>query len=322
MPLLTYSSFAGNRLLKGKHVETVMPALFRSLSIPYVRERRTLSDGDFLDLDWITAGNSKLLVLFHGLEGSSNSQYIKGMARYFFAKGWDVCAVNFRTCSGEMNTVLRTYHSGATDDVNEVMQYLASHHHYKLMVAGGFSLGGNVLLKYLGEQLYRLPSMLKAAFAFSVPCDLAASSSQMASFENTIYMKRFLKSLTCKMKHKATQFQGVLQTDGIDEMRTFAEFDNLFTAPINGFIDAADYYAQCNALQFLPGIQLPTLLVNALNDPFLTPSCFPAQLSATHPHLYLEIPKYGGHVGFANRFPNESYWSEQRAFEFITRFCT
>lgn len=322
MPLLTHPSFRGNRLLKGKHAETIMPALFRSISVPYVRERFTLSDGDFLDLDWLTQGSSKLLVLFHGLEGSSNSQYIKGMARIFSAKGWDVCAMNFRTCSGEMNTVLRTYHSGATDDVNEVMQYLASKHNYSTMVAGGFSLGGNVLLKYLGEQLFPLPPQLKAAFAFSVPCDLAASSVEMASFENSIYMKRFLKSLTYKMKYKAEQFQGALRTDGIDKMRTFTEFDNLFTAPINGFADATDYYAKCSSLQFLPAIQLPTLLVNAQNDPFLTPSCFPAELASAHPYLYLEMPRYGGHVGFSNRFPNESYWSEQRAFEFITPFCT
>lgn len=322
MPLLTQSSFTGNRLLRGKHVETIVPALFRTISLPYKRERVVLSDGDFLDLDWLQHGNHKVLILFHGLEGSSDSQYIKGMARHFSAQGWDICAMNFRTCSGEMNKALRTYHSGATDDVNEIMQHLLSHYPYKTMAAGGFSLGGNVLLKYLGEQLFTLPPTLKAAFAFSVPCDLAASSTEMARIENTLYMQRFLKSLRYKMKYKAAQFKGQIKTDGINTMRTFTQFDNLFTAPINGFRDAADYYAKCNSLQFLPGITIPTLFVNAQNDPFLTPSCFPTELAASHPYLYLETPKYGGHVGFAERLPNETYWSEPRAFEFITRFCT
>ncbi|MES2780883.1 MAG: alpha/beta fold hydrolase [Bacteroidota bacterium] len=322
MPLITTPSFAGNQWLKGKHVDTILPALFRDISIPYIRERIVLSDGDFLDLDWLKNGNSKVLVLFHGLEGSSNSQYIKGMSRYFSAKGWDVCAMNFRTCSGEMNTVLRTYHSGATDDVNEVMQYLLSQYKYNTMIAGGFSLGGNVLLKYLGEQLFEPPPILRTAFAFSVPCDLASSSSKMATLENAVYMRRFLKSLRYKMKYKAAQFEGQMNTDGIDRMRTFTEFDNIFTAPINGFLDAADYYAKCNSLQFLSGITIPTLLVNAQNDPFLTSLCFPEELASSHTYFHLEMPKYGGHVGFAERFPNESYWSEPRAFEFSTQFCT
>lgn len=322
MPYITHSSFTGNQLIRGKHVETIIPALFRQMMVPYVRERLVLSDGDFLDLDWLKNGNSKLLVLFHGLEGSSDSQYIKGMANHFSANRWDICAVNFRTCSGEMNISLRTYHSGATDDVNDIMQHLVSKYTYTTIAAGGFSLGGNVLLKYLGEQLFTLPSLLKAAFAFSVPCDLAASSAEMARIENTVYMQRFLKSLRYKMKYKATQFKGQLKTDGINTMRTFMQFDNLFTAPINGFDDAQDYYAKCNSLQYLPGITIPTLLVNALNDPFLTPSCFPTELAASHAYLHLETPKGGGHVGFSERFPNETYWSEQRALEFISPFCT
>ncbi|MES2560002.1 MAG: alpha/beta fold hydrolase [Bacteroidota bacterium] len=322
MPLINHSSFSGNKFLRGKHVETIVPALFRTISVPYQRERLVLSDGDFLDLDWIKDGHTKVLLLFHGLEGSSDSQYIKGMGLHFAANGWDICAVNFRTCSGEMNKALRTYHSGATDDVNEVVQHIVALHTYDIMAAGGFSLGGNVLLKYLGEQVFIIPSILKIAFAFSVPCDLAASSSEMARIENTLYMQRFLKSLRYKMKYKANQFKGQLNTDGIYTMRTFTQFDNLFTAPINGFKDAADYYAKCNSLQFLPFIRIPTLMVNALNDPFLTPSCFPEELAASHPYLHLETPEYGGHVGFAERLPNETYWSEQRALEFISGFCT
>lgn len=322
MPLISHSSFLGNSILKGKHVETVLPALLRNLTIPYSRERIILSDGDFLDLDWLRGGHRKVLVLFHGLEGSSNSQYIKGMGRYFSNNGYDICAVNFRTCSGEMNTVLRTYHSGATDDVNDVLQHIVLHNHYSMMALGGFSLGGNVVLKYSGEQVYQLPSILKSAFAFSVPCDLAASSAEMAKLENSLYMKRFMSTLRTKMKHKAQQFKGQINTEGIDSIGTFAAFDNMFTAPMNGFKNAADYYAKCNALQFLKHITIPTLFVNAQNDPFLTPSCFPTELAGKHSYLFLETPRYGGHVGFATRLPNETYWSELRAFEFTNRFCT
>lgn len=322
MPLIRHSSFPGNTLLKGKHIETILPALFRNITVPYVRERIVLTDGDFLDIDWLRGGYQKVLVLFHGLEGSSHSQYIKGMARFYFHNGWDVCAVNFRTCSGEMNTVLRTYHSGATDDVNDVLQHIVSHHTYATMALGGFSLGGNVVLKYLGEQIYKIPSILKVAFAFSVPCDLAASSAEMAKPQNVLYMRRFMKTLTAKMKYKAQQFKEQVKIDDIDSVRTFAEFDNRFTAPINGFKNAADYYDKCNALQFLKHISVPTLFINALNDPFLTPSCFPTELADNHSHLFFETPKYGGHVGFAARLPNETYWSELRAFEFTNRFCT
>lgn len=321
MPLVHPSSFSGNTLFKGKHIETIVPALFRKIDIVYSRERMVLSDGDFLDLDWLRGSHHKVLVLFHGLEGSSNSQYIKGMARFFANNAWDVCAVNFRTCSGEMNTVLRTYHSGATDDVNDVIQHIVAQHTYASMAIGGFSLGGNVVLKYLGERVYTIPSMLKVAFAFSVPCDLAASSAEMAKPQNTLYMRRFLRTLIAKMKYKSQQYKE-LSIEGVDHLRTFEEFDNLFTAPINGFKNAADYYEKCNALQFLEKISLPTLLVNAQNDPFLTPSCFPKELATNHSFLFLESPQHGGHVGFATRLPNERYWSEHRAFEFTNRFCT
>jgi predicted alpha/beta-fold hydrolase len=320
MPLITPSSFSGNKFIKGKHVDTIVPALFRKISVPYKRKRLILKDGDFMDLDWLQEDtNQKILVLFHGLEGSSHSQYMKGMGRYFFDRGWDVCAVNFRSCSGEMNNVLRTYHSGATDDVNEVLQFIVGHYQYACMCIGGFSLGGNVILKYLGEKLFPLPSILKTAFAFSVPCDLESSSTEMARIENVLYMKRFLRSLTVKMQRKVSQFNLQLNTERMHDISNFREFDNRFTAPINGFKDASDYYQKCSSLRFLNNITLPTLLVNAQNDPFLAPQCFPTTIASSHSYLHLEVPEYGGHVGFAERFPNENYWSEQRAFEFTER---
>lgn len=320
MPYLRESSYRGNKWLKGSHLETIVPALFRKLNIAYQRERLILADGDFLDLDFLRNRNSKLLVLFHGLEGSTSSSYIKGMAHKFFSQGWDVCCVNFRSCSGEPNQLLRSYHSGATEDVDAVMQYIKPLGHTTL-AAGGFSLGGNLLLKYLGEGKYAIPQNLIAAFSFSVPVDLAASAQQMSKPSNRIYMYRFLKSLRAKMVQKSIQFPGSVFTDGISSITSFAAFDDRYTAPLNGFKDSADYYATCNSLQFLPHIQLPTLLVNAVNDPFLTDSCFPTELAQHQPFLYFEAPKQGGHVGFSDGFPRGTYWSETRALNFISSFC-
>ncbi len=321
MPYIQPSSFKGNRLTRGKHIDTIVPALFRNVKVNYQRERLELPDGDFVDLDWITHNHKKVLILFHGLEGSSHSQYIKGMASYFSNRGWDICAMNFRSCSGQMNRLAKSYHSGATEDIAFVIQHLVSFSRYDTLIAGGFSLGGNVLLKYLGEQKFEYPASLKAAFAFSVPVDLAASAIEMAKFQNTLYMKRFLKTLQYKMTYKASQFPENINLSGIHKMKTFIEFDDQFTAPINGFKDASDYYAQCNALPFLPHISIPTLLVNAQNDPFLTQSCFPKKLALEHPYVYLETPSYGGHVGFSENLPNKTYWSEARAYAFISTFC-
>jgi predicted alpha/beta-fold hydrolase len=317
MPYLS-TSFTGNRYYKQRHLETIVPALFRKVEVNYKRLQLDLPDTDFIDLDWLKQGSSKLVVLFHGLEGSSGSGYMKGFAQSFFAQGWDVCAVNFRSCSGRMNKLARSYHSGATEDMDVVLASIIKENKHKQIVLGGFSLGGNVLLKYLGEQRYTIPAEVKAAFAFSVPCDLHASALEMAKWQNTLYMKRFLVSLNNKMKLKATQFPDFPSLKGIHTIKTFHQFDNRFNAPVHGFKDAEDYYAQNNSLQFLPAIQLPTLLVNALNDPFLTPSCFPVKVAAHNPHLYLETPAYGGHVGFSNGWPNQTYWSEYRVALYIS----
>lgn len=317
MPHLS-STFTGNRYFKHQHLETILPALFRKVEVHYTRHQLNLPDSDFLDLDWLTCGSSKLVVLFHGLEGSSGSEYIKGFAQSFFAKGWDVCAVNFRSCSGRMNNLARCYHSGATEDVHAVLSSVVQQDAYKHIVLGGFSLGGNVLLKYLGEQRYAIPHQVKAAFAFSVPCDLRGSALQMAKWQNSVYMKRFLRSLNAKMKLKAAQFPDFPDTSNLASIRTFHQFDDRFNAPVHGFLSANDYYAKCNSLQFLAGINLPTLLVNAQNDPFLSPSCFPVEIARNHSHFFFETPTYGGHVGFSEGLPNGTYWSEYRVSVFLS----
>jgi predicted alpha/beta-fold hydrolase len=316
MPVIQ-SSFSGNRVLKNGHAETIMPALFRKVQTAYKRERITLADRDFMDLDWQKQGAKKVLVLFHGLEGSSQSQYIKGFSRFFYDKGYDTCAVNFRSCSGEMNKLLCSYNSGVSDDIAEVLNHISKNNLYEEMYLCGFSLGGNALLKYLGEQSTDVYGKIKKAAAFSVPIDLAASSKVLANLSNKLYMQRFLNSLNAKMKQKSLMFPGTIDVKGIEKIKTFGEWDSKFTAPIHGYKDSADYYAQCNALQFLPKIAVPTILINAKNDPFLSDSCFAYNEAKNSPNFYFEAPKYGGHVGFSMSVPNGRYWSEKKCHDFF-----
>jgi hypothetical protein len=318
MPIIK-SSFDGNKWLKNKHFETILPALFRKVNTNYKRERLELNDGDFMDLDWVkNTSNNKLLILFHGLEGSSQSQYVKGFANYFELKEFDICAVNFRSCSGQNNRLITSYHSGKSDDIELIINHIEQNCNYKSIVLGGFSLGGNVLLKYLGENGGNVLSTIKAAFAFSVPIDLAASSKVLGQPWNKVYMARFLKSLNKKLIEKSVKFPNKINTEGIQKITNFDNWDTRFTSKIHGFENAPHYYRECNSLQYLNEIKIPTLLVNAQNDPFLSPTCFPTELAKNHTYLYLETPKYGGHVGFSYNTINGKYYTEIAAFQFIS----
>lgn len=319
MPYLI-SKFNGNKWNKNKHLETIIPALFRNIPINYTRERLELMDGDFIDLDWKKNNQKNLLILFHGLEGSSNSQYMKGFAKYFKNNGFDICAVNFRGCSGELNRLLSSYHMGISSDIKTVIEHININNSYTNIVLGGFSLGGNVLLKYLGEQNENIDTKISCAFAFSVPIELDSSSKVLSKNWNKPYMIRFLKTLNKKMIAKAIQFPNAIDVKKIHKINNFHDWDTQFTAKMNGFLDAKDYYQKCNSLQFLPNIIIPTLLVNALNDPFLSKKCFPIEFAKNHRFFYLETPKYGGHVGFSINKINGLYYSEMRALEFVSNF--
>jgi predicted alpha/beta-fold hydrolase len=207
---------------------------------------------------------------------------------------------------------------GATDDLHQVVDHVLQQHDYPVIYLIGFSAGGNITLKYLGEAPDTLPPPIKRAVVFSVPCDLKSCSATLSLPENRIYLNRFLKSLKRKLILKARDFPDHLDLKGYEELQSFPDFDNRYTAPMHGFKDAEDYYARCSSRQFLPHIRIPTLLVNALNDPFLSQDCFPEAEAAGNPYLYLEIPKTGGHVGFTQSFWANEYYSEKRAIEFLT----
>ena len=315
MPLVK-STYPVNRWFINGHIETIVPALFRKVSIAYTRERIVTPDGDFLDIDWIKDGSNKLVIITHGLEGSSDRPYIKGMAKVFSKKGYDVLAWNFRGCGGEANRQLRFYHSGATDDLSLLIQHAISQGYDDIYLIG-FSLGGNMTLKYLGEQKDKFRNEIKKAVVFSVPLDLYGSSNEISKVKNVLYAKRFLKNLKKKIRKKASLMPERLTDVGLSQINTMMGFDDQYTAPIHGYDNAIDYYTKCSSIHFLKDIHVPTLIVNARNDSFLSESCYPYEQLKTHPFVHFESPKCGGHCGFPGKDRHGYYWSENRAFGFI-----
>jgi len=297
------------------HLETIYPALLRRVSLKaYTRERIDTPDDDFLDLDWLEQDSQKIAIISHGLEGNSHRPYIKGMAKALSDNGYDVVAWNFRGCGGEMNRQLRFYHSGATDDLHTVVEHVISKQKYKSIDLVGFSLGGNLTLKYLGERV--VPELVNRAVVFSVPMDLKTSCEKISLPANRIYSNRFLRSLKSKVLMKA-RVRKELDVSKIDRIKTLSQFDDRYTAPLHGFADANEYYERCSSLRFVSDIKTPALIINTLNDPFLSEECFPVSLLENHPFVNLQILSRGGHVGFTQFTKNGLYWSEQRALEFL-----
>ena len=317
MPIVP-SAYQAPWFLRNAHAHTIYPVACRKIrDVQYQRERLELADGDFLDLDWARVNGRRAVVIAHGLEGASSGQYVRGMVRAFNRRGWDAVALNFRGCSGEPNRLLRSYHSGATDDLWHAAQQVARGG-YERVALIGFSLGGNVVLKLLGELKEDTPIWLAGAVGISVPCDLKASAMSMARLVNRPYMKRFLLSLRGKLRAKQPRYPVELDDSGYEQLKTFRHFDDRYTAPIHGFRDAEDYWAQCSSRFYLQTIRHPALLLNALDDPFLAPECFPLDLARSHPYLHLEMPAQGGHVGFVGSgLKPDEYYSERRALSFL-----
>ncbi len=272
-----------------------------------------------MDLDWLESNpacdEAHCCLILHGLEGDSQAPYVKSMARSLGKSGYAVGALNLRGCSGEPNRLKRFYHSGDTDGLAFVLDQVSMR--YDRISLVGFSLGGNVLLKYLGEDSARVPKSVRSAAAFSVPCDLAGAADCLEESRNAFYMKRFIKLLGAKLREKEALYPKYSYKKGYYEMKSFHEFDNVYTARLNGFRDAIDYWSQSSCKQFLNRLDCPALLVNARNDPFLSDSCFPREIAQSSSLFHLEIPKSGGHCGFPGRRAPEGYWHERRALSFF-----
>ena len=332
MPLIAPSSYEPPARLWNGHLQTIIPSLFRRVSSNYVRDRIDTPDDDFLDLDWSYGNESRtrtaiekeetvnkpLVILSHGLEGSSTSSYLAGMVHHLTQHGFDCLAWHYRSCSGEMNRQQRFYHIGETGDLHFVIEYalLEGYSEINLM---GFSAGGNVTLKYLGESGKALHPAIKKAVVFSVPVHLMGSARRLEQWDSLVYNYRFNRTLKRKVLEKAALMPGVFPTEAVTKARNVREFDNLFTAPMNGFRDVTDYYTQSSSLQFIPAIAIPTLMISARNDPFLSPECFPDALGRELANVWMEFPEQGGHCGFLSRTGGiqGTYWSEERALAFL-----
>lgn len=319
MPIIRNSSYKKAPFFQfNGHLQTIIPGIFRKVkNVNYQRERLELEDQDFLDLDWINNESQSLVLLSHGLEGNSDRQYIKGAAKLFSRNGWDVLAWNCRSCSGEMNRSSRLYHHGDIEDIGAVINHALRKKEYRNLVLVGFSMGGAMTLNYLGKNGMNIPPQVKAAIAFSTPCDLKEGAEILNLRSNTVYRNRFLRNLKKKILIKGQEFPGLIDLKKLQEIREWRDFDEHFSAPLNNYKDAEDFYFNSSAKNFMEKIQIPTLLVNAQNDPILTPSCTPTFIAKNHPNIFIENPSQGGHCGFM--LPNQEFaWSEIRALEFTS----
>ena len=328
MPLLKQADYQAPFWLPEGHSQTIFPSIFRKVEgVHYVRERIMTDDEDFLDLDLSECGLNKyadsirnrtskienLIILSHGLEGSSTRQYIMGMVKHFNAHGFDCLAWNFRSCSEEINQTKRFYHSGATEDLDAVVKYAISKGYQKIYLVG-FSLGGNLTLKFLGEKGQNLYPEVQKAVVFSVPLHLSSSGKTIG----WLYDQRFIRSLNKKVQAKASRFpEFEINTSSISKIKNLKDFDDAYTSQLHGFKDAEDYYEQNSSLYFLDNINVQTLIINAKNDPFLSKECFPYEQVKHLEKVYLQTPEAGGHCGFYPVDYQGVLWSERRALEWV-----
>jgi predicted alpha/beta-fold hydrolase len=318
MPILSAPTINTPILQWNGHIQSIYPSLFRQVPFAYARrERLELPDGDFVDLDWSSAEKTtdRLVIITHGLEGDAGRHYVTGMAKLFVANGFDALGWNCRSCSGTMNRLVRFYHHGDANDLRAVIQHAIDQYGYQEIVLVGFSMGGSLTFRAISEFPDQVPAAVKTAIGFSVPCSLKGSVDALSTKANRIYLKRFLKKLGIKIKLKAQLFPGQIDATGYDQIRTFIEFDNRYTAPLHGYQDALDFYEKASVGPLLHQTSIPSLIVQAQNDPFLLPNCMPIETAKDHPFLHLEMPAVGGHCGFMQKGQLHT-WAEYRALAF------
>jgi uncharacterized protein len=319
MPILPTPTYRSSPWLFNGHIQTIYPSVFRQVKFSYtLRERLELADGDFLDLDWsfVTPERKKLVIITHGLEGDSHRHYVLGMAKVFTQNGYDALGWNCRSCSGEINRLLRFYHHGDAADLRSVVQHAIQKYGYDEIVLVGFSMGASISLRLVSEDPELVPQQVKKVIGFSVPCDLLSSVKILSQRANKIYSSRFLRKLGEKIKQKEKIYPDQLSSKGYEKIKHFVDFDNRYTAPLHGFKDAFDFYERASVKPYLPNIRVPSLIVQALNDSFLSAACFCYEEAENNAHLFLETPEHGGHCGFMLR-GSEFSWAELRALEFV-----
>lgn len=320
MPILP-STYRARGPFKNGHFSTIYSAKLRPIpKLKQSRKRLELSDGDFVDVDWSyhiseEKKSTHLVILLHGLEGNAQRSYIKGQGKILMDNGYDIAAMNHRGCSGEDNRLYLSYNSGRTDDLAEFIAHIIDTYTYDKISIVGYSLGGNVLLKYLGER-DTLPTQVKSGIAISTPLHLRGALEQLIKWENFVYSKTFINDLRRKYKRKMPNFPEAMNAEELKKIGSLLDFDNLYTAKAHGFKDAFDYYEKSSSIHVLQNIKVPVLILNAENDSFLCPESYPFELVKKLDQVFLEVPRHGGHVGF--HINNNIYYSEQRVLEFLS----
>lgn len=304
--------------LPGGHLQTIYANLFiRVPPVEYRRERLELADGDFLDFDWVDGANdTPVIVLFHGLEGSADSLYARGLMATARKHGWHGVVAHFRGCSGEDNRLPRAYFAGDSEEIERILRHVKSQHPDAPVYAIGVSLGGNALLKWLGESGDAAKTLIARAAGVSAPLDLTAAGHTLdQGFNRRVYTARFLLTLKAKALRMAARFPGLLDAKAIAASTTFREFDTLVTARLHGFRDADDYWLRVSSKPLLKSISVPTLVINAKNDPFLPAWALPIAANVS-PSVTLEQPETGGHVAFpSGPFPGNLDWLSRRLMQ-------
>jgi predicted alpha/beta-fold hydrolase len=315
--MITHSTFRPAWWLPGSHLQTIYPSLFRKRKTPQLtRERVELADGDFIDIDWTRQTDGSRVLILHGLEGSLESHYIGGLLSALEENGYTAGLMYFRGRSGEPNRLPRGYHSGETGDLDEIMQHLMQRQPNTAVAVIGFSLGGNVLLKWLGEKGHS--ANIFTAIAISVPLDLHHAALKLDRGVSRIYQRYLLGKLTASVTAKAELHAPPFPLDRLHELNTFHKFDDNITAPLHGFRDVNDYYSRSSSKQYLKSIEVPTLILQSTDDPFLPASALPKEdeLSST---TTLELSERGGHVGFVTGSNplRPHYWLEERILQHL-----
>ncbi|MGB0870661.1 MAG: YheT family hydrolase [Flavobacteriales bacterium] len=313
MPILQ-SKYNPKWIFRNMHISTIWASQFRKTpKLKLNRIQVELKDGDFIHLDSHLKHNKKLVLLLHGLEGHSLSKYMQSMAQIFINSGYDAILMNHRSCSGVDNRLYSCYHSGKSDDLNEIITYINKTYDFNSINLVGFSLGGNVCLKYLGEH-WNKPSNLKACVSISPPIDLEACGKALNQPKNWIYAQTFLRTMRKKLRLKLEKFPE--NNNGqMDRVKNLHDFDNEYTGPAHGFGNAQGYYDHCSSKDIIKNIKLPTYILIAQNDSFMQKPCYPYSTISNMENVFLETPKYGGHVGFV--LTKGNYHHENVALDFI-----
>lgn len=314
MPLIQPSNYKPFTLFKNGHFNTIYAASVKQHPQPkFERERLQTPDDDFFDIDWLKRNSNHCVVLIHGFMGSSNSSYVRNSANYFYRNGYDVCAINCRSASGEPNKKVYTYHAGFTDDIAQLVRHLQNLKRYNHIIPMGFSLGGSILLNYLCRVYDNSNDFIRCAAAISAPLKLIEGAFLLSQFSNSIYMYSFRSNIQEMITTKKEQLSNFgIDVEALLKAKNFFEVDNLYTAKVFNFKNALDYYEQTSALQYLPKLGVPTFLLNAKDDMMLGESSYPTELAKQHDALYFESSDYGGHLGFNQT--NEQYYNERIAW--------